>query len=229
MTAYCYSCLSFAFRFSPFMDKSVASSTCLTPSTQKDVPSKQREMKKRFGLGFLLLECSKTRTSQLLPHKQIFFLLFSFFIHSCFPVNVLAYFMPEDPTTDVITRPMSFSFVYIRRVALFTGSWLFCVSVVQDYSWVDIEYRALIDDCLTTPWISVLNFSGDCIAQAWLWCSCLNDRKFTSEYFWHPVEIMAWHLSVFVSKKWVRSITQWAASLSTAYMRTFLPRQHPNR
>lgn len=137
MTAYCYSCLSFAFRFSPFMDISVAYSTYLTPSTHKDVPGKQRVMKERFGLGFLLLDCSKTRTSQLLPLKQIFFFFFHTILLSskCFSFS-----LPEDPTTDVITRPISFSFVYMQRVAVFTGSLLFCVSVLQDYSRVDIEY-----------------------------------------------------------------------------------------
>ncbi len=66
MTAYCYSCLSSAFRFSPFMDISVHIS--LDQHTEMFLVNTEK-WKKRFGMGFVLLGCSRTRTVQLLTHS----------------------------------------------------------------------------------------------------------------------------------------------------------------
>lgn len=76
MNAYCYSCLSSAFTFSPFMDITIHISL-YQPAMMFLVNTE----KWRFGLGFVLLGCSRTRTVQLLPHKHTILL----------PVNVLAF------------------------------------------------------------------------------------------------------------------------------------------
>lgn len=109
MTAYCYSSLSSAFRFSPFMDISVHISL--------DQPAEMfllntEKWKKRFGLGFVVLGWSRTRTVQLLPHKQIS--LHTILLSSkCFSFS-----LPEEPTTDVVT--ISFFFcIYAKRHSVY--------------------------------------------------------------------------------------------------------------
>lgn len=120
MTAYCYSCLSSAFRFSPFMDISVHIS--LDQPTEMFLVNTEK-WRKRFGLGFVLLGCSRTRTVQLLPHKQI--VLQTVLL----PSKCFSFSLPEVPAADVIT--ISCIYAKLHSVYWFITALCKCVTGLQ--------------------------------------------------------------------------------------------------